>query len=220
MSVMIQELHIPLGSLFSPGFGSKMLQQEISYPFPRVAHAACSALKSPKLGTARAAMWHEFGLIPPLTGKGHHRGDVMGSVPGPEQRWDTGTQLPPLPAPVTSWCLCPCFTGGFEGSCCPLTPVGGSRLVTLSCLFPARFPHCRDAPGTIWGPVSPGDINSCRHAAAAAAALSLALASSSAPRWDPRPGGAPGGFNGTLGVCGASAGLGGTAAITGGGQSN
>lgn len=122
----------------------------------------------------------------------------MGSVPGPDQHRDTGTQLPPLPAPVTSWCLCPRSLVALKG------PGGESRVVTLSCLFPAPFPHCRDTPGAGQGP-SGGRCHLGTAAPADTQQLQPRRAVSSAARWDPCP---EGGFNGTLRVRLGSAGLG------------
>lgn len=74
--------------------------------------------------------------------------------------WDTAATSPSTGDQLLS---VPVLTGGFQGSACPLTPVGCPVLVTRPWLSPAPFPHCGDAPGTIWGTVSPGDMGSCRH---------------------------------------------------------
>lgn len=100
----------------------------------------------------------------------------MGSVPGPDRRWGTGTQLPPLPAPVTSWCLCPVLAGGFKGSGCPLAPVGDAVL-PLPSPVPTLQGRSWDGPGTGWGTVSPGAISPCSHR------TEPGPAPSSAPGW-------------------------------------
>lgn len=119
-------------------------------PFARVAHATCSALRSATLGTARAGMWHEFGLIPHKQGasQGGCYGLCARTPPALGHR-DTAATSPSTGDQLVS---VPVLTGGFKGSDCPLIPVGESRVVTLSWLFPTQFPHCRDTPQMGQGP--------------------------------------------------------------------